>query len=404
VSLSKDGLERMHDVLAAHVERGAAPGVVALVWRAGELHVDPIGVTAVGGSTPMKRDTIFRVASMSKPVTAVAAMVLVEECALRLDDPVDDLLPELADPKVLVDHEGPLEDAVPANRPITLRDLLTFRLGTGMFFASPESPYMRRLAEIGSEPGPPQPQTMPAPGEYMKLVTAVPLVYQPGEKWLYNTGADVAGVLIERATGSTLEAFMRERIFDPLGMADTSFFVAPEKLDRFTTSYVTDPATGALMVFDEVDGQWSKPPAFCSGAGGLVSTVDDFCTFGRMLLGGGTLNGSRVLSRASVATMTTNQLTPENTEGMSIAPGYFDSHGWGFGMSVVTRLVDPGEPVGTYGWDGGLGTVWKCTPSEQMITCLLTQAAWTSPNPPAIARDFWTTAHAAADEDPPVRR
>ena len=397
MGLSKDRLERTHDVLAAHVGRGVAPGVVALVWRGEELYIDPIGVTAVGGSTPMKRDTIFRVASMSKPVTAVAAMILVEECVLRLDDPVDDLLPELANPRVLVDYEGPLENTVPANRPITLRDLLTFRLGTGMFFASPDSPYMRKLAEIGALPGPPQPQTMPAPDEYMKLVTAVPLVFQPGEKWLYNTGADVTGVLIERATGQSLEAFMHERIFDPLGMDDTSFSVPPEKLDRFTTSYVTDPSTGALNVFDEVDGQWAKPPQFCSGAGGLVSTVDDFCTFGRMMLGGGALDGTRIVSRASVATMTTNQLTLGNTEGMSIAPGYFDSHGWGFGMSVVTKLVDPGEPVGTYGWDGGLGTVWKCTPSEQVVTCLLTQAAWTSPNPPAIACDFWTTVHAAIE-------
>jgi CubicO group peptidase (beta-lactamase class C family) len=397
-NLSKERLERMHDVLAAHVERGVAPGVVALVHRRGETHVDPIGFTAVGGSTPMKRDTIFRVASMTKPVTAVAAMILVEECVLRLHDPVDGLLPELANPKVLLDHEGPLEDAVPANRAITLHDLLTFRLGTGMFFTSPESPYMRKLAEIGALPGPPRPQTAPPPDEFLERVTEVPLVFQPGEKWLYNTGADVLGVLIERATGSTLEAFMRERIFEPLGMVDTSFFVPAEKRARFTTCYTTNPETGALEVFDEVDGQWSSLPAFCSGAGGLASTVDDFCTFGRMLLDGGTSRGTRILSRGTVETMTTDQLTPENKAGASISPEFFDSHGWGFGMSVVTKLVDPAEPVGTYGWDGGLGTLFKCTPSEDVITCLLTQAAWSSPQYPDIARDFWTTAYASIDD------
>ena len=158
---------------------------------------------------------------------------------------------------------------------------------------------MRKLAEIGALPGPPQPQTVPPPEEYLKLVTAVPLVFQPGEKWLYNTGADVLGVLIERATGSTLEAFMHERIFEPLGMVDTSFFVPPEKRSRFTTSYTTHPETGALELFDEVDGQWSSLPAFRSGAGGLASTVDDFCTFGRMLLDGGISRGARASWRAA---------------------------------------------------------------------------------------------------------
>ena len=185
--LSEARLGRMREVMAGHVERGEVPGLVALVDRRGEVHVDALGTKAVGGD-PMRRDTIFRIASMTKPVAAVAAMILVEECRLRLDDPVDGLLPELADRRVLKRLDGPLDDTVPANRPITLRDLLTLRLGIGAVMVFPARyPIQLVMDEAGVVPGPDSPSL--APDEWMKRLGGLPLMHHPGERWMYETGS-----------------------------------------------------------------------------------------------------------------------------------------------------------------------------------------------------------------------
>jgi CubicO group peptidase (beta-lactamase class C family) len=216
---------------------------------------------------------------------------------------------------------------------------------------------------------------------------------------MYNTGSDVLGVLIARASGQPLETFLRERIFEPLGMKDTGFSVPAPTLDRLATSYWTHPETGALELYDEAEGgQWSRPPAFPSGAGGLVSTVDDYLAFGQMMLNGGKLGTERILSRPSVETMTTDQLTAEQKAVSGLVPGYFDRHGWGFGMAVVTRRDDLAAVPGRFGWDGGLGTSWYSDPTEEMVGILMTQRAWTSPSPPDVCRDFWTLAYAAIDD------
>ena len=224
-------------------------------------------------------------------------------------------------------------------------------------------------------------------------------MHQPGEKWMYNTGSDVLGVLIARASGQTLETFLRQRLFEPLGMKDTGFSVPATTLDRLATSYQTNPETGALELSDEADGsQWSRPPAFPSGAGGLVSTVDDYLAFGQMMLNKGKHGSERVLSRPSVETMTTDQLTPEQKAVSGLVPGYFDSHGWGFGVSIVTRRDGVVAVPGRFGWDGGLGTSWYSDPKEEMVTVLMTQRAWTSPRPPDVCLDFWTLAYQAIDD------
>ena len=299
-AFSKSRLARLHEVLAGYVERGAVPGVVALLARHGETHVETIGGKTLGGGDPIRRDTIFRIASMTKPITAAAAMILVEECRLRLDEPVDRLLPELAGRRVLKRLDGPLDDTVPAKRPITVRDLLTFRLGFGIVMAPPGTyPIQRAASELDLGQGPPQPQTPPAPDEWIRRFGTLPLMHQPGERWMYNTGSDVLGVLIARASGQPFETFLRERIFEPLGMNDTGFSVPAAKLDRLATSYWTNSETGALEVYDKAEGgQWSRPPAFPSGGGGLVSTVDDYLAFARMLLNNGKHDGERILSRA----------------------------------------------------------------------------------------------------------
>jgi len=398
--LSKARLDRMHEVMAGHVERGEVPGVVTLISRRGEVHADAIGMKAVGGSDPIRRDTIFRIASMTKPITAAAAMILVEECKLRLDEPVDRLLPELADRRVLRRLDGPLGDTVPANRPISLRDLLTFRMGFGIVMAAPRTyPIQKAVNELLLFQGPPQPHTPPAPDEWLRRLGTLPLMHQPGERWMYHTGSDVLGVLIARASGQPFETFLRERLFEPLGMKDTGFSVAATKLDRLATSYWTNSATGALEVFDAAKGgQWSRPPAFPSGGGGLVSTVDDYLAFGRMMLNLGTHGTDHILSRPSVETMTTDQLTQTQKAQSGLLPGYFDSHGWGFGVSVVTRREDLAGSVRRFGWDGGLGTSWYSDPKEDLVGILLTQRAWTSPNPPDVCRDFWTLVYQAIDD------
>jgi CubicO group peptidase (beta-lactamase class C family) len=391
-SLSKDRLTRLHDTMADHIGRGAAPGLVSVVSRRGEAHVDAIGTTALDGGRPMRPDTIFRISSMTKPITAVATLILLEECIVRLDEPVDRLLPERAARRVVRRIDGPVDDTVPAKRPITVRDLLTFRMGFGGYFGP--CPVNDAAAPLQLSAGPPQPSLPPEPGEWMRRFATLPLMFQPGERWLYHTGADVLGVLIARAAGQPFEAFLRDRIFNPLGMTDTSFWVPATKVDRFATSYTTDPKTAALHLYDAPTGQWSAPPAFPSGGAGLVSTAEDFLAFAEMLLRG----GAPILSRPSVETMTSDHLTPEQKARGGFFPDDFDARGWGFGVGVVTRRDHPAAPVGQYGWDGGLGTIWRNDPREGLVTILLTNAAWNSPRPPDIALDFLTGAYAAIED------
>jgi len=392
-------LGRLHDVMSGYVERGEIPGMVTLVSRRGGMHVDALGATAIGAD-PMRRDTIFRIASMTKAITAAAAMILVEECKLRLDEPVDRLLPELANRKVLKNLDGQLDDTVPAVRAITVRDLLTFRMGFGMIMGAPDRyPILHAIDELQLGLGPPSPDTTPAPDEWIRRLGTLPLMHQPGERWMYNTGSEVLGVLIARACDQPFDTFLRERIFEPLGMRDTGFSVPAAKIDRLAISYWTNFHTGKLEVFDQAaGGQWSRPPAFPSGAAGLVSTVDDYHAFARMLLNKGEHGSQRILSRPSVETMTTDQLTPQQKAVSGLTPGYFESHGWGFGVSIVTKRLDLAGPIGKFGWDGGLGTSWYSDPQEDMVTILLTQRSWTSPSPPNVCLDFWTLAYQAIDD------
>jgi CubicO group peptidase (beta-lactamase class C family) len=399
---SSKRLARVRGVLERHVEAGYVPGAVAVVARRGEVHIEATGNLAfegAGSGTPMAADTICRIGSMSKPVVAACAMTLVEDCTLRLDDAVDEFLPELADMTVLADPDGPLEETVPAKRPITLRDLLTFTFGTGVVVAEPGTV---PIADALSALEPP-----PSPEEWISRLGVLPLVYQPGERWMYHTAADVTGVLIARATGISFGAALRERICEPLGMKDTAFSVGGESISRLATVYERDDATGEVVVEDGPDGYWSKPPAFESGGGGLVSTAADFLAFASALLAGGTRDGERVLSRPSVTLMTSDHLTPAQKAVSGFTPGYFDDIGWGLGMSVRTRRTHLGPApgvsypwaasVGSYGWPGVYGTGWYNDPAEDMTTILMIQRAPAPPGLPLLL-DFWTAAYQAIDD------
>ena len=400
--LSRARLGRMHDVMAEHVARGDMPGLVTLVSRRGEVHVDVVGDKSIrrdGTGDPMRRDTLFRISSMTKPVTAAAAMILVEECKLRLDDPVDRLLPELATRRVLQRLDGPLDETVPAKRAITLRDLLTFRMGFGLVMGPDELPIQAAVREQQIMTlGPPKPATPHAPDEWMRRLGELPLMHQPGERWMYNTGSYVLGVLIARASGQPFETFLRERIFHPLGMKDTGFHVPEAKLHRLATSYRVDAMTGALAEDDGVeDSQWSRPPIFPDGGAGLVSTADDYLAFGQMMLNKGKLGSVRILSRLSVEAMTTDHLMPEQKAISGFFPGYWDGRGWGFGVSIVTRRDDVAAVPGRFGWNGGLGTAWSSDPAEDMVAILLTQRMG-FPEISPVHLDFWTSVYQAIDD------
>ena len=397
-AFSESRLARMHEILASHIESGRMPGLVSLVSRGGEVHVDAIGKTTTNSNTPMQRDSIFRIASMTKPVAAAAAMILVEECVLRLDDPVDTWLPEFSTRRVLNKLDGALDDTVAAKRAITMRDLLTMRMGLGyiMFEDASTYPIRKALDEINLLVGPPSPSAMPTPDAWMKQVGALPLMYQPGEQWMYDISLDVLGVLIARASGKPLDVFLRERLFEPLGMKDTGFYVPAEKLARFTGCYVGN-ASGGLDEYDGVDhSQWGAPPPFPSAAGGLVSTVDDYHAFCRMLLNKGMHRSEQILSRASVDMMTSNQVGAEHRTN----PGAFlEPHsGWGFGMGVDVRRDQLWTNPGRFGWDGGLGTSGYSDPNEDLVGILLTTRMMDSPEPPRAFVDFWTSAYSAIGE------
>jgi len=379
----------LRTVLEAHVSTGAIPGAVALVARGNHVEVETIGSVDAAGTAAMARDSVFRIASITKPITAAAAMMLVEDGLVALDDPAEKWLPELASPVVVRRPAGPVDDVVPAARPITVADLLTFRAGYG-FPADFTLPVVSLLfSELRQ--GPPQPQLVAAPDEWMATLSRIPLLHHPGDGWLYNTCSDVLGVLIARASDSPLPELLSERLFEPLGMVDTGFAVPVATLDRLT-SYYRAAAGGGLELVDAPDGQWSSPPAFPSGAGGLVSTVDDWHAFARMLLRDGTVDGRRLLSPASVRQMTTDQLTPAQRKAGAL---FLEGQGWGFGGSVDVAPTEPWTVPGRYGWVGGTGTAAHITPSTGAVTILLTQVEMAGPAPTALMRDFWRYAASA---------
>ncbi len=398
--LSRERLGRLRKSMTGYVERGEVPGIVTLVSRHGEVHVDAVGTKSLDSPDPMRHDTIFRIASMSKPITAAATMILAEEGKLRLSDAVEKWLPELADRKVLKRIDAPLDETVPAHRPVTVRDLLTCTMGFGLLFTpTGEYPILKAANElqIGMALAATRGQVKLNPDEWIRRLGMLPLMYQPGERWLYGTASDVLSVLIARVSGQPLETFLRERIFEPLGMKDTSFSVPADKRDRLASCYISNPTTGTLEFFDGVqESQWGHPPAFPSGATGLVSTLDDYLAFGQMMLSGGRYGRERILSRLSVTVMTTDQLTPEQkaVSSLPLLPGFFETNGWEFGLSVVTRRDDIASVPGRFGWVGSLGTSWFCDPKEDLVGIVLTQRAL----PLDVYRDFWTLAYQAIDD------
>lgn len=311
---------------------------------------------------------------------------------MGLDDPVGTWLPELASPQVARTPASPLDDVVPAVRPITVRHVLASRTGWG-FPADFSLPAIQPLfTELGQGP---RPVDLP-PEEWLARLAQVPLLHQPGDGWLYNTSYDILGVLIARVAGQPLPEFMAERLFEPLGMIDTGF--SAPSLDRLAGHY-QHSETGALVrVAAE---QPDRTPGFPSGAGGLLSTADDWLSFGRMLLAGGVVpgGGRRVLSAESIRLITTNQLTAAEREEATL---FLEGQGWGYGGSVDVAGIEEWNILGRYGWVGGTGTAAHVCPATGLISILLTQTEMTSPTSPPVMHDFWRYAARSSPSGAPA--
>jgi CubicO group peptidase (beta-lactamase class C family) len=386
---------RIIEILQQHVETGYLAGAVALIGTGNRAEVVTVGVQSLEDASVMRRNSIFRITSMTKPIAAVATLMLVNEGKLRLDERIDHWLPELAYRRVLRRLEGPLDDTVPAKRPMTVEDLLTFRCGLGSV-ARPEADYplLRRIAELQLLGfGPPEPATAIGPDEWLRRLGTLPLMAQPGETWLYNTGSSILGVLIARVARKPLPRVLKERIFDPLGMTDTAFAVPAEKRARLVSAY--RPEAGRAQLYDApATSPWGTAPAFPDAAAGLVSTADDYFAFSHFLLSSGQLGGRRLLAHAAVDAMTRDHL--DASQRTAAAPILGSHRGWGFGVAVVTRTTVQGLPAGAYGWNGGFGTSWVADPSSGTTAILLTQTLFTSPAPPAVHQEFWAAVFSPA--------
>jgi CubicO group peptidase (beta-lactamase class C family) len=382
-NLSRSGLDAFRSAAQRHVADDNVPGLVALVASGDQVHVEALGSLSVGGP-PVARDSLFRIASTTKPITGAATLALVAEGLIGLDEPVDRLLPELANRRVLRQMSAPLDDTGPAIRPVTARHLLTFTFGFGMsgemFTAAEPWPAVTAAEALGLVAfGPPDPAAAPDPDTWIAALGSLPLMAQPGERWLYNTGAQVLGVLLARAAGTSFGDVLRTRILEPLGMTGTGFWTSGT--GRLAQSY--RPGPDGLETWDPPDGRWSTPPDFEDGSGGLLSTVDDLLAFARMLRD----DGGGVLAPAAAAAMRTDQLTPAQKALGGLGPGFFDRQSWSFGQAV--------QDSGAFGWDGGLGSSWLVDPAAGLIVIVLTQRMFESPALPSVHRDIQAAAYAA---------
>lgn len=360
-AFSEAGLEAVTTTLQAAVDKGELGGIVTLIFHRGEIvQVDAIGYQDPKTHKPMARDTIFRIASMSKPIAAVATLILVDEGKISLLDPVDQWLPELANPMVLADPAAPLDSATSSPRPIRVIDLLTHRSGI-VTPRDPAGPLRDALTRADAN-------NSVGYDQWIEWIGELPLAHVPGSTYDYGNSFDVLGILVERASGTKYPEFLRERIFEPLGMIDTGFMVPPNKSARFAR----------LQSLGRVPASWipseNSVPNYPAAAGGLYSTVDDYLKFARMLHERGELNGVRILSRDTVEAMTTDYLTDEQRKGEPFhgLTGFWEGQGFGLGVAIkLNPAVHTSElgmaSVDSFAWPGVFGTWWQADPKEDLI-------------------------------------
>jgi CubicO group peptidase (beta-lactamase class C family) len=361
------GLDGNQASILAAIDAGLLAGAVTLVWKSDEiLQVNELGHRDVDARLPMQRDTIFRIASMTKPVTVAAALSLAEEGKLSLTDPVAKWLPELSDMRVLLDPTGPLDKTAPARRLITIEDLMTHRSGLAYVFSvfGPLSAAYGRMSFRQDQ------------DRWLAELANIPLAHQPGDRLTYSHATDVLGIALSRIEGKRLADVLAERIFEPLGMSDTGFSVSAAGRRRAATMYKLDKDN--VLRHDVMGPAPITDPPFCTGGAGLWSTADDYLKFARMLLGFGAVDGVRVLSEESVQLMRTDRLTEEQKRYPFLGAPFWVGRGFGLNLSVVTdpaksrQLFGPGG-LGTFSWPGAYGTWWQADPSADLILIYLIQ-------------------------------
>ncbi|MDQ1544087.1 MAG: hypothetical protein QOK08_1725 [Actinomycetota bacterium] len=349
------------------VASGHAPGIVAGIRHRGETGIHATGYRAFDSVHPMESTTRCRIASLGKPLGGAIVALMIDEGILELDESVERWLPELADMRVLKNPTGPLDETVAAATPITVEHLLTLTNGIGLIFE--ETPLSTAIAEQGVGPGAIPPQM--SADEYLKRIGALPLAYQPGERWMYSMGSDILSVLIARASGKPLAEVVRERITEPLGMSATSFFASAEELPTAYMGTPTGAAPTNYVVFDPPDGPFSKAPAFETLACGIVSTVPDFLKFLTALADGALLPAE--LQRR----MTSGHLTDEQRVG---SPPLLDENmNWGWQVGVMMDGTGPGRTPGSYGWNGGTGTTGFVDRENDLVACVFSQRMMAGP-------------------------
>jgi CubicO group peptidase (beta-lactamase class C family) len=362
------------------VETADIPGVVTLVWRRGNLlHSDAAGMRDLEAALPMERGTIFRIASMSKPITSVAALILMERGVIRLDDHISKWLPEFANMRVLRHVDAPLQDTYPAPRPITIEDLMTHRSGLAYSFTATGPLNLALHEKFGLET-----DDAYTPEEFLKTLASFPLRFAPGERFNYGYSTDVLGYLVGRAMKMNLGEALRELVFAPLQMVDTDFWIPPQKRGRAAVLY-RSAAPGQFVRLNLPGFMGDAPPKHTAAGYGLVSTADDYLNFARMLLQGGEFNGRRILSADSIRLMTTNRLTGAQREFPQFGIPFFMAQGFGLGVSTILDSkkhgwIGVGRP-GSFGWPGLFGGWWQADPQEELVMIWLQQTL--PPQPPA---------------------
>lgn len=382
--------------MQGYVERGEVAGVVSMVWRRGEIgYFEALGWRDEAAQTPMERDTLFRIASMTKPVTSAAILMLIEEDRLALDSPIAQWLPELSSPRVLRDPGGPLDATDPVRTPLTVLDLLTHRAGFAYHFTA-TGPLAQAYATAFNG--------VDGHGDvnaWLERIAQLPLMFQPGSRWHYGIATDVLGALIARVSGMPLGEFFRTRIFEPLGMRDTAFWVPEPQLARLATAYGVDPETRRRVVEDHASAsRWANPARFQSGGGGLVSTAQDYLQFAQLLLRRGRVDDVRLLSHRSVDLMRSNFLTRDQRRLPAFGHVMWAGQGFGLGLSIVDdpaqQLPQGYRSTGSFSWPGAFGTSWFADPVEDMIGIMLIQRRSIEPFPMAV--DFERRVYDAIDD------
>jgi CubicO group peptidase (beta-lactamase class C family) len=364
VGFSAERLKRLDEAMQAMVDSRQLAGIVTMVARHGKLvRQKTFGLRDIAESKPMQQNTIFRIYSMTKPITGVAMMILYEEGKWRPNDPIAKYIPEFANLRVYsgVDVEGKLKLEAPAHSP-TIGELMSHTAGFtyGVFGNTP-------VDKMYQESNPLQAGSLK---EFIDRLAKLPLVYQPGEGWIYSVSVDVQGYLVEKLSGKSCPDFVRERIFVPLGMKDSGFFVPAEKLARLATIYTTDAKSPGLTALPR-DPNVTKVPGLPSGGGGLYSTAEDYLRFAQMLLNGGELNGVRILSPSTVALMRVNHL-PERLMTGKFGIGFYTMQpglGFGYDFAVFENPAKFGSTAGqgTYLWDGAAGTWFWIDPANDLV-------------------------------------